>query len=269
MRHSETVALVGESGSGKSTVATALAGLIGIEQGQMRLRDADGEEHDLARPAVNRPPNVRRSVQMVFQNADLALNPRRTVGDAIARPLKVFARMGRGPERAQEVRQLLEEVGLDPEFSKRLPGQLSGGQRQRVGIARALAARPNLLIADEPTTALDVSVQADVLDLLDHLRERRGLACLFISHDLAVVRRLAHRIAVMHSGVIVETAPAEELFAHPQHPYTQTLLESVVEPGHERLPDAEIDARQVRVDPSAPLRSVGEQHYVREVEVTA
>lgn len=269
VRHSETVALVGESGSGKSTVATALAGLIRIEQGQMRLRDADGEEHDLAVPAVNRPPNVRRSVQMVFQNADLALNPRRTVGDAIARPLKVFARMGRGPEREQEVRQLLEEVGLDPEFSKRLPGQLSGGQRQRVGIARALAARPNLLIADEPTTALDVSVQAEVLDLLDHLRERRGLACLFISHDLAVVRRLAHRIAVMHSGVIVETAPAGELFARPQHPYTQTLLESVVEPGHQRLPDAEIDARQIRFDPAAPLRSVGDQHYVREVKVTA
>ena len=264
----ETVALVG-SQVRKSTVATALAGLIGIEQGQMRLRDADGEEHDLAVPAVNRPPNVRRSVQMVFQNADLALNPRRTVGDAIARPLKVFARMGRGPEREQEVRQLLEEVGLDPEFSKRLPGQLSGGQRQRVGIARALAARPNLLIADEPTTALDVSVQADVLDLLDHLRERRGLACLFISHDLAVVRRLAHRIAVMHSGVIVERAPAGELFARPQHPYTQTLLESVVEPGHQRLPDAEIDARQIRFDPSAPLRSVGDQHYVREVKVTA
>src|SRR5699024_5999605 len=149
--------------------------------------------HDLSGPVARRPLAVRRSVQMVFQNADLALNPRRTVADAVARPLTVFGAVSRSERRA-EVERLLTEVGLGPEFAPRLPGQLSGGQRQRVGIARALAARPSLLIADEPTTALDVSVQAEVLDLLDELRERRGLACLFISHDLAVVRRLAHRI---------------------------------------------------------------------------
>ncbi len=201
---------------------------------------------------------------MVFQNADLALNPRRTVRDAVARPLKIFRGMGHGKRRDEEVDALLLEVGLGPEFAPRLPGQLSGGQRQRVGIARALAAQPTLLVADEPTTALDVSVQAEVLDLLDDLRRRRGLACLFISHDLAVVRRLAHRIVVMRSGIIVESAPSDVLFGSPRHPYTRTLLESVVEAGHARLPDAEIDARDIVVDPTAPLVEVGENHFVRD-----
>ncbi len=264
VRHSETVALVGESGSGKSTVATALAGLVGTEEGTMRLRDKDGAEHDLSRHASARPPAVRRSVQMVFQNADLALNPRRTVRDAVARPLKIFREMGRGARRDEEVARLLVEVGLEPRFADRLPGQLSGGQRQRVGIARALAARPTLLVADELTTALDVSVQAEVLDLLDDLRQRYGLACLFISHDLAVVRRLAHRIVVMRSGIVVESAPSDTLFGSPRHPYTRTLLESVVEAGHTTLPDAEIDAREIIVDPAAPLVLVGENHYVRD-----
>lgn len=263
VHHSETVALVGESGSGKSTVATALAGLVHTEAGTMLLRDVDGDEHDLSRPAAARPPAVRRSVQMVFQNADLALNPRRTVRDAVARPLKIFRGIGRGTRQDEEVDRLLVEVGLGPEFARRLPGQLSGGQRQRVGIARALAARPSLLIADEPTTALDVSVQAEVLDLLDDIRERYGLATLFISHDLAVVRRLAHRIVVMRSGIVVESAPSDALFSDPRHPYTRTLLESVVEAGHARLPDAEIDSRHIVVDPTSPIIMVGENHYVR------
>lgn len=263
VHRSETVALVGESGSGKSTVAMALAGLVEKEEGAMLLRDADGEEHDLHRSAAGRPPAVRRSVQMVFQNADLALNPRRTVRDAVARPLKIFRGMGPGARRDEEVASLLSEVGLGAEFAPRLPGQLSGGQRQRVGIARALAARPSLLVADEPTTALDVSVQAEVLDLLDDIRQRYGLACLFISHDLAVVRRLAHRIVVMRSGIIVESAPSDVLFGNPRHPYTRTLLESVVEAGHASLPDAEIDAREIVVDPGAPVVMVGENHYVR------
>ncbi|MPV51314.1 dipeptide ABC transporter ATP-binding protein [Pseudactinotalea sp. HY160] len=262
VRHSETVALVGESGSGKSTVATALAGLVRIEAGRMTLRDADGASHDLGGPVARRPRAVRRGVQMVFQNADLALNPRRSVADAIARPLTVFGILSRNQRRA-EVEQLLIEVGLGPEFAPRLPGQLSGGQRQRVGIARALAARPSLLIADEPTTALDVSVQAEVLDLLDELRERRGLACLFISHDLAVVRRLAHRIVVMNSGHIVESAPTSELFADPRHPYTRTLLDSVVEPGQSRLPDADLERRRFRIDGAAELATVGTDHLVR------
>ncbi|QGH69981.1 ABC transporter ATP-binding protein [Pseudactinotalea sp. HY158] len=262
VRHSETVALVGESGSGKSTVATALAGLVRIEAGRMTLRDADGASHDLGGPVARRPRAVRRGVQMVFQNADLALNPRRSVADAIARPLTVFGILSRNQRRA-EVEQLLIEVGLGPEFAPRLPGQLSGGQRQRVGIARALAARPSLLIADEPTTALDVSVQAEVLDLLDELRERRGLACLFISHDLAVVRRLAHRIVVMNSGHIVESAPTSELFADPRHPYTRTLLDSVVEPGQARLPDDDVEHRRFQIDGSAQLRRVGPDHVVR------
>lgn len=263
VHHSETVALVGESGSGKSTVATALAGLVDTEEGTMLLRDADGGEHDLHRSAAARPPAIRRTVQMVFQNADLALNPRRSVRDAVARPLKIFRGMRSGAERNELVDTLLSEVGLGPEFARRLPGQLSGGQRQRVGIARALAAQPSLLVADEPTTALDVSVQAEVLDLLDDLRRRRGLACLFISHDLAVVRRLAHRIVVMRSGLIMESAPSDVLFTNPQHAYTRTLLESVVEAGHARLPDVEIDSRDIPVNPDAPLVQVGENHWVR------
>lgn len=263
IRRAETVALVGESGSGKSTVATALAGLVQIEAGRTALRDADGTAHDLRQEASRRALPVRRSVQMVFQNADLALNPRRTVGDAIARPLAVFKRKPRGAARKQEVTDLLTEVGLGPEFAGRLPAQLSGGQRQRVGIARALAAQPALLIADEITTALDVSVQADVLQLLDDLRSRRGLACLFISHDLAVVRSVAHRILVMKSGYVVESAPAEQLFRAPRHPYTRTLLEAVVEPGHTELPESDADTHDVHIDPDAELVQVGGTHLVR------
>lgn len=259
----ETVALVGESGSGKSTVATALAGLVEIEDGRTALRGADGTGHNLRQETSRRPLAVRRSVQMVFQNADLALNPRRTVGDAIARPLAVFKRKKRGEQRKQEVADLLTEVGLGPEFATRLPAQLSGGQRQRVGIARALAAQPSLLIADEITTALDVSVQADVLELLDDLRRRRGLACLFISHDLAVVRSVAHRIVVMKSGYVVESAPAAQLFAAPRHPYTRTLLEAVVEPGHTELPGSDADSRALQINPDAQVIEVGPAHLVR------
>src|SRR5699024_5795241 len=248
---------------GKSTVATALAGLVQIEAGRTALRDADGTAHDLRQEAGRRTLPVRRSVQLVFQNADLALNPRRTVGDAIARPLTVFKRKSRGAARKQEVADLLTEVGLSPEFAGRLPAQLSGGQRQRVGIARALAAQPALLIADEITTALDVSVQADILQLLDDLRSRRGLACLFISHDLAVVRSVAHRILVMKSGYVVESAPAGQLFRAPRHPYTRTLLEAVVEPGHTELPASDADTHDVHIDPDAELVQVGGTHLVR------
>ncbi|MDY0890801.1 ABC transporter ATP-binding protein [Frigoribacterium sp. CFBP9030] len=228
----ETLAVVGESGSGKSTLATAMAGLIPAESGAFAFRGAAGLEGDLTQPVGRRSADLRRAVQLIFQNADTSLNPRRTVGAAIARPLKLFT----GSSSPDRVAELLVEVGLTPDFATRLPAQLSGGQRQRVGIARALAAGPELIIADEITTALDVRVQAGVLELLTRLRDEKGLSCLFISHDLAVVRGVADRVAVMTGGRIVEVGPADRVFGGPNHPYTRTLLDATLDPGTTELP---------------------------------
>ncbi len=228
----ETLAVVGESGSGKSTLATALAGLVPAESGTFAFDDGT-VSGDLREPVAGRSPELRRAVQLVFQNADTSLNPRRTVGAAIARPLKLFT----GSSSAERVGELLTQVGLGPAFADRLPAQLSGGQRQRVGIARALAAEPRLVIADEITTALDVQVQAGILALLAELQRSRGLSCLFISHDLAVVRGVADRVAVMTGGRIVEIGPTEAVFGGPNHPYTATLLAATLEPGSTVLPD--------------------------------
>lgn len=228
----ETLAVVGESGSGKSTLATALAGLVPAESGTFTYDDGT-TSGDLREPIAGRTAALRRAVQLVFQNADTSLNPRRTVGAAIGRPLKLFT----GASSRQRVGELLTQVGLGPEFADRLPAQLSGGQRQRVGIARALAAGPSLVIADEITTALDVQVQAGILALLADLQRERGLSCLFISHDLAVVRGVADRVAVMTGGRIVEIGPTERVFTGPNHPYTSTLLAATLEPGSTVLPD--------------------------------
>lgn len=228
----ETLAVVGESGSGKSTLATALAGLVPVESGTFTYDDGT-TSGDLREPIAGRAPDLRRAVQLVFQNADTSLNPRRTVGAAVARPLRLFS----GSSSRERVGALLTQVGLGPEFADRLPAQLSGGQRQRVGIARALAAEPSLVIADEITTALDVQVQAGILALLADLQRERGLACLFISHDLAVVRGVADRVAVMTGGRIVEIGPTERVFTGPNHPYTSTLLAATLEPGSTTLPD--------------------------------
>ncbi|TDW53083.1 peptide/nickel transport system ATP-binding protein [Curtobacterium sp. PhB42] len=228
----ETLAVVGESGSGKSTLATALAGLVPAESGTFSFDDGT-VSGDLREPIAGRSPDLRRAVQLVFQNADTSLNPRRTVGAAIGRPLKLFT----GTSSRQRVGELLTQVGLGPEFAERLPAQLSGGQRQRVGIARALAAEPRLVVADEITTALDVQVQAGILALLADLQRSRGLSCLFISHDLAVVRGVADRVAVMTGGRIVEIGPTERVFTGPNHPYTSTLLAATLEPGSTELPD--------------------------------
>jgi len=231
----ETLAVVGESGSGKSTLALAMAGLIPAESGAFAFRGAGGGvavDGDLTQPVARRSAELRRAVQLIFQNADTSLNPRRTVGAAVARPLKLFT----GSTSRDRVAELLVEVGLTPDFATRLPAQLSGGQRQRVGIARALAAGPELIIADEITTALDVRVQAGVLDLLAGLRDDKGLSCLFISHDLAVVRGVADRVAVMTGGRLVEVGPADRVFGGPNHPYTRTLLEATLDPGTTELP---------------------------------
>ncbi|MBF4618659.1 ABC transporter ATP-binding protein [Clavibacter sp. VKM Ac-2873] len=257
----ETLAVVGESGSGKTTLATALAGLVPTESGTFRF-EGDGVSGDLTSAVAGRSPALRRAVQLVFQNADTSLNPRRTVGAAIARPLKLFT----GRASAERVGEILTEVGLSPDFAARLPSQLSGGQRQRVGIARALAADPQLVIADEITTALDVRVQAEILDLLAGLQRDKGLSCLFISHDLAVVRGVADRVAVMTGGRIVEIGPTERVFRGPNHPYTRQLLAATLEPGATELPAVEDVTATWRDAPGGGWRELGDGHRIRDWE---
>ncbi|WP_395389686.1 dipeptide ABC transporter ATP-binding protein [Clavibacter michiganensis] len=257
----ETLAVVGESGSGKTTLATALAGLVPTESGTFRFQ-GDGVEGDLTSAVAGRSPALRRAVQLVFQNADTSLNPRRTVGAAIARPLKLFT----GRASAERVGEILTEVGLSPDFAARLPNQLSGGQRQRVGIARALAADPQLVIADEITTALDVRVQAEILNLLAGLQRDKGLSCLFISHDLAVVRGVADRVAVMTGGRIVEIGPTERVFGGPNHPYTRQLLAATLEPGATELPRVEDVTATWRDAAGGGWRELGDGHRIRDWE---
>ncbi|MBD3010995.1 ABC transporter ATP-binding protein [Streptomyces sp. 5-10] len=227
-------------------------------------RSGSGGDGDLSAPARRRPLALRRTVQLVFQNADTSLNPRRSVGDAVRRPLRFFGTARSRGEAASRARQLIADVRLDPAFADRLPAQLSGGQRQRIGIARALAGEPDLLIADEITTALDVSVQADVLRLLDDLRRERELACLFISHDLAVVRGIADRVVVLRHGVVVEEGPTDAVFAAPGHPYTRALMAAALEPD----PEAEgvvvsAEAWADAAEPGALWNDLGGGHRVR------
>ncbi|WP_416874755.1 ABC transporter ATP-binding protein [Kitasatospora sp. SC0581] len=224
----ETLGLVGESGSGKSTLARALVQAHPPSGGSIRFR---GEE--LGRGARRGGPH--REVQLVFQDPYSSLNPRMTAGQIIAEPL-IAHRLGDREQRAARVAELLEQVGLDPAVADRHPRAFSGGQRQRIGIARALAPEPSVLVCDEPVSALDVSVQAQVIELLARLQRELGLAVLFIAHDLAVVRRVSHRIAVMHRGRIVETGPADRVVTAPEHPYTAELLAAV--PGLEPAPTA-------------------------------
>lgn len=217
----ETLALVGESGSGKSTLARTLLRLEEPDGGSVRFDGLDvlALEGEALRA-------LRRRMQIVFQDASGALNPRMRVGDAVAEGLEIH-HLCRPDERPARVQALLQEVGLDPGLADRYPRALSGGQRQRVVIARALAVEPSFLVLDEPVSALDVSVQAQVLTLLLDLQQRRGLSYLYIAHDLAVVRQVAHRVAVMYLGRLVETGPTEEVLAAPAHPYTQALVSAV------------------------------------------
>jgi oligopeptide/dipeptide ABC transporter ATP-binding protein len=240
----ETLGLVGESGCGKSTLARAVLRL--IEPAAGRVRFAGTDLLDL-RPRALRP--LRRRMQIVFQDPWTSLNPRMTIGAAIREGLLIH-RLAAGREADRRVRQLLEEVGLPAEAAERYPHEFSGGQRQRAGIARALAVEPDLIVCDEPVSALDVSVQAQVLNLLADLQERRGLAYLFISHDLAVVRHLAPRVAVMYLGRFVEEGPAERIFAAPRHPYTRALLSAVP------VPDPETRRTRIVLDgePPSPVR---------------
>ncbi len=220
----ETLALVGESGSGKSSVARAVLRLGPATGGSVRFQGT--ELLTLAEAPLRQ---LRRRMQIVFQDPSSALNPRMRIGDAIGEGLEIH-RLFPARDIPRRVAVLMEEVGLDPGWAAKRPHELSGGQRQRVGIARALAVEPALLICDEPVSSLDVSVQAQVLQLLVELQRRRGLAYLFIAHDLGVVRQVAQRVAVMYLGRIVESGPTESVLGDPRHPYTRTLLASAPDP---------------------------------------
>ncbi|MBR0658971.1 ABC transporter ATP-binding protein [Neoroseomonas oryzicola] len=219
--HGAALGIVGESGCGKSTLARLLLRLIPLSAGRITFDEQDITALD---EAAMRP--LRRRMQLIHQNPSAALDPRLTAEDAVAEPLRIQG-LATGRALRDRVAALLTEVGLPPAFLHRFPHELSGGQKQRVCIARALALEPDLLVLDEPTSALDVSVQAQILDVLDALRARRGLAYLFISHNLAVVRQVCERVAVMYLGRIVEEGTAAEVLGAPRHPYTRALLGSV------------------------------------------
>jgi peptide/nickel transport system ATP-binding protein len=226
----ESVGLVGESGCGKSTFGRALVRLVQPSGGNVRFDGIDVTRLDAAGLRA-----LRRRMPIVFQDPISSLNPRRNIGGTIAEPLR-YAGNGDAGAQARKAEELLDRVGLDPAFASRKPHQLSGGQCQRVSIARALAAQPQLLICDEAVSALDVSVQAQIVNLLQDLRREQGLALLFISHDLAVVRRISDRVAVMYLGVLCEVADVDGFFAAPAHPYSQALLSAVPDmDGHGKL----------------------------------
>jgi len=228
----ECLGLVGESGSGKTTVGRAILRAISATEGSAEFR-VEGGYKDMLSVSAGELRQLRRHMQMIFQDPNSSLNPRMNVGDIIGEPLLVNG-MGRRAEREAIVRKLLVQVGLKPQHLNRYPHAFSGGQRQRIGIARALALNPRLIVADEAVSALDVSVQAQVLNLLQDLQRELGLTYLFIAHDLSVVRHICDRVAVMYLGRIVELAAVDDLFATPQHPYTETLLSAIPVPDPKR-----------------------------------
>jgi len=236
IQRGETLGLVGETGCGKSTVGRTIVGLYEPTAGIVML---DGVNiHSALHTSGNK--DFRRRLQMIFQDPYSSLDPRMTVGDIVGEPLEIHQLATPG-ERRSRIEELLQQVGLDPEHSGRYPHEFSGGQRQRVGIARTLAAQPDFIVCDEPISALDVSIQAQIINLMQDLQEKIGLTYLFIAHDLSMVRHLSHRIAVMYLGSLVEVTDSASLFNDPQHPYTQALLSAIP------LPDPVLEASRERI----------------------
>ena len=225
LHRGETLGIVGESGCGKSTLSRVLMGLIPATSGSVKL---DGEELVGMKP--RRLREVRRNVQIIFQDPYSSLDPRMTVGKIVGEPFEVHPDAAPKGERRRLVQELLEVVGLNPEHINRYPHQFSGGQRQRIGIARALALRPKIIICDEPVSALDISVQAQVVNLLERLQDEFDLSYVFVAHDLSVVRHISDRVAVMYLGKVVEIGNEQEIYEQPTHPYTQALLSAVPVP---------------------------------------
>ena len=236
----ETFGLVGESGCGKSTTGRSIMRLTKPTSGKVFFQG-----HDIAKMNRKELKAMRREMQFIFQDPYASLNPRMTIGEIVSEPLTIH-NVGTREERMRTVRELLDVVGLNPEHINRYPHEFSGGQRQRIGIARALSVNPKLIMADEPVSALDVSIQAQVLNLLRDVQEQYNLTYLFISHDLAVVEMISDRIGVMYLGTIMEVAPNEELYSNPQHPYTQALLSAVP------IPDSTIEKKHVLIEGDLP-----------------
>jgi peptide/nickel transport system ATP-binding protein len=250
LRQKETLSLVGESGCGKTTTSRCILRAITPTEGEVLYRSGKGDVLNLTAVPTRGLTGLRKEMQMIFQDPFASLNPRMTLVDIVGEPLLVHGEKS-SSARADRVARLLRLVGLRPEYMRRYPHAFSGGQRQRIGIARALALNPRLVVADEPVSALDVSVQAQILNLMLDLQEELGLTYLFVAHDLSVVRHISDRVAVMYVGRIVETAKTEDLFSRPLHPYTEALLSAVPKPDP-RLRSGRIVLQGEVADPATP-----------------